>query len=166
MKVRTFQQKPSELCNSLLIKRSPANCLVDLVMIASATNSARFPVTTYLPFQVMQITELSAAVLSSNKNVNRSMNLETRVETATCALFMIVRPMLSEKYVSTFICTKQRGPKTAHLRDCCWGCYDIIGFAFTGGLGVNSTQEHGVIGMLLKSVLCDVDMPVCVQVFF
>ena len=35
-----------------------------------------------------------------------------------------------------------------------------ISFVVRGGLGVNSTQEHGVIGMLLKSVLCDVDMPV------
>ena len=35
-----------------------------------------------------------------------------------------------------------------------------IGFVLTGILCVNSTQEHGVIGMLLKSVLCDVDMPV------
>ena len=30
--------------------------------------------------------------------------------------------------------------------------FDII-FVVRGGLGVNSAQEHGVIGMLLKSVL-------------
>ena len=48
--------------------------------------------------------------------------------------------------------------------------FDIGFVVFTGGLGVNSTQEHGVIGMLLKSVLCDVDMPVfvylCVLILF
>ena len=45
-----------------------------------------------------------------------------------------------------------------------------IGFVVFGSLGVNNTQGHGVIGMLLESVLCDVDIPVflylCVLILF
>ena len=58
--------------------------------------------------------------------------------------------------------------KTSWTQDCkskglLLGLLFDIGFVvFTGGLSVNSTQEHGVIGMLLKSALCDVDMPVFV----
>ena len=65
-----------------------------------------------------------------------------------------------------------RGPRGPKKRFLLVLLFDII-FVVRGGLGVNCTQEHSVIGMLLKSVLwqrlCDVDMPVfvylCVLIF-
>ena len=65
--------------------------------------------------------------------------------------------------------------KTSWTQDCKYkglllGLLFDIGFVVFGGLGVNNTQEHGVIGMLLESVLCDVDIPVfvylCVLILF